>query len=147
MDSNRLHHSKHCSNHSIEPHLGQLTSRWMGDHKSHTSHTQHHKGCKTCTTLMTTGLSKSTHPYKPNPKGTRWVFNLRNACNSVTRGRKHIGSTWSRNTCLAIPLAPAQGLLPCSLESSRTMKHLNNNDRKQAIQIINRNVHQTVSKY
>jgi hypothetical protein len=25
----------------------------------------------------------------------------RDACNSVTRGRKHIGSTWSRNTCLA----------------------------------------------
>jgi hypothetical protein len=36
-----------------------------------------------------------------------------------------------------------QGLLPCSLKSSRTMKRLNNNDRKQVIQIINKLVHQT----
>jgi hypothetical protein len=37
-----------CSNHSIDPHHGQNTSRQMGDHISHkdTSQTQHHKGWK-----------------------------------------------------------------------------------------------------
>jgi hypothetical protein len=41
---------------------------------------------------MTAGLSKSTHPHKPNPKGMRYGFQFKYACNSVTRGRKHIGS-------------------------------------------------------
>jgi hypothetical protein len=31
---NHLHHSNHCSNHIIDPHHGQITSRWMGDHLS-----------------------------------------------------------------------------------------------------------------
>jgi hypothetical protein len=31
MESNRLHHSKPSSNHSIEPHQGQLTPRRMED--------------------------------------------------------------------------------------------------------------------
>jgi hypothetical protein len=30
--------------------------------------------------------------------------------NVYTRERKHIGSIWSRVTCLALPLAAAQGL-------------------------------------
>jgi hypothetical protein len=34
------------------------------------------------------------------------------------------------------PFAAAQSLLPYSLESSRAMKRLNNNDRKQVIQTI-----------
>jgi hypothetical protein len=33
-ESNCLHHSKPCSNHSIDPHYGQITSRRMGDHLS-----------------------------------------------------------------------------------------------------------------
>jgi hypothetical protein len=38
MDSNRLHHSKHCWNQSIEPHHGHLTSRQMEDqHSQHTT--------------------------------------------------------------------------------------------------------------
>jgi hypothetical protein len=32
--TNQLHYSNHCSNHIIDPHHGQLTSRWMGDHLS-----------------------------------------------------------------------------------------------------------------
>jgi hypothetical protein len=44
-------------------------------------------------------------------------------------------------------LAAAQGLLHCSLESSQITKHLNNNDRKHAIQIINKIVYQIVPKY
>jgi hypothetical protein len=35
---NHLHHCNHCSNHSINHHHGQLTSRRMGDH-----HSQRHK--------------------------------------------------------------------------------------------------------
>jgi hypothetical protein len=31
---NHLHHSNHCSNHNINPHHSQITSRWMGDHLS-----------------------------------------------------------------------------------------------------------------
>jgi hypothetical protein len=33
-DSNRLHHSKLCLNHSIKPHHGHLTSRQMKDQYS-----------------------------------------------------------------------------------------------------------------
>jgi hypothetical protein len=32
--SNHLHHSNHCSNYNIDPHHGQITSRWMRDHLS-----------------------------------------------------------------------------------------------------------------
>jgi hypothetical protein len=39
---NHLHHSNHCSNHSIDPHHGQLTSRRMEDHLS-----QRHKSNST----------------------------------------------------------------------------------------------------
>jgi hypothetical protein len=45
------------------------------------------------------------------------------------------------------PLAAAQSLVPCSLESSWTKKRLNNNNRKQATQAINKIVYQTVPKY
>ncbi len=44
------------------------------------------------------------------------------------------------------PLAAAQGLF-LSHESSQSTKRLNDNDRKQEIQKINKEVHQTVSKY
>jgi hypothetical protein len=44
-DSNRLHHSKPCSNHSIKPHYGHITSQGMEDqHSQHsTSQPQYHK--------------------------------------------------------------------------------------------------------
>jgi hypothetical protein len=63
MDSNRLHHSNPCSNHSIEPHHSHLTSRRMEDqHPQHsTSQTKYHKDGKTCTTLKTVGLSNITN--------------------------------------------------------------------------------------
>jgi hypothetical protein len=60
--------------------------------------------------LITAGLSKST-TIKPHPKGIQGIGNQINACKYVTRGRKHIGSTWSRNTCLDLPLAAAQSLV------------------------------------
>jgi hypothetical protein len=63
-------------------------------------------------TLMTAGLSQSTN-HKPKPIG---IVNPINACKCVTRGRKNIGSKWSRNTCLDFPLAAAQSLLLEGLE-------------------------------
>jgi hypothetical protein len=41
-----------------------------------------------------------------------------------TKERKHIGSMWSRVTCLALPLAAAQSLGCQSLEDSRSRRHL-----------------------
>jgi hypothetical protein len=65
-----------------------------------------------------------------------------------SRGRKNIGSTWSRNTCLDSPLAAAQSLILKGLEDYQSSQCLNNNDdQKQAIQIINKTVQQTVPKY
>jgi hypothetical protein len=59
MDSNRLHHSKPCSNHNIEPRHSHLTSRRMKDQHSQysRSQTQQHKDGKTCKTLKTAWLS------------------------------------------------------------------------------------------
>jgi hypothetical protein len=53
----------------------------------------------------------------------------------------------SRNTCLGSLLATGQSLLLRDLKDFRSSQRLNNNDRKQAIQIINKTVHQTVSNY
>jgi hypothetical protein len=61
--------------------------------------------------------------------------------------RNNIGSTWSRNTCLALLLAAAKSLVLRDLEGYRSSQRLNNNDRKQVIQIINKIVHQTAPKY
>jgi hypothetical protein len=44
-------------------------------------------------------------------------------------------------------LSAAQSLVPCSLESSRATKRLNNIDRKQAIHVINKTAHQKIPKY
>jgi hypothetical protein len=52
-----------------------------------------------------------------------------------------------KDTCLHSLLNAAQSLALQDLESSQTMKHLNHNDRKQAIQVINKIVYQTVPKY
>jgi hypothetical protein len=66
-DSNRLHHSKPCSNHNIKPHHGHLTSRQMEDQLAQhsTGQTQHHKDGKTCTSLKTAGLSNPTNHKTP----------------------------------------------------------------------------------
>jgi hypothetical protein len=58
-----------------------------------------------------------------------------------TRGRKHMGSTWSRSTCLALPLTADQSLILQGLKDFQSSQRLNNNDQKQAIQIINKIVH------
>jgi predicted component of type VI protein secretion system len=64
-----------------------------------------------------------------------------------TRDRKHIGTKWSRVTCLVSLLAAAQSLLLEGLEDFRGSQRLNNHDRKQAIQRINKTVYQTILKY
>jgi hypothetical protein len=66
----------------------------------------------------------------------------------LEKEREHIGSIWSRVTSLALLLAAAQSLLLEGLEDFRGLRRLNNNnDQKQAIQRINKIVHQTVPKY
>jgi hypothetical protein len=61
----------------------------------------------------------------------------------LEREREHIGSIWSRVTCLDSPLAAAQTLLLEGLEDYQSSQRLNNNDQKQVIQRINK----TVPKY
>jgi hypothetical protein len=78
---------------------------------------------------MTAGLSKSTN-HEPNPIGIYGIGNPINACKCVTRGRKHIGLIWSRNTCLDFPFAATQSLLLEGLEDFQSSQRLNNNDRK-----------------
>jgi hypothetical protein len=60
-DSIHLHHSKPCSNDSIEPHHGHHASRRMEDQHSQqsTSQAQHHKDGMTCMILKTACLSKT----------------------------------------------------------------------------------------
>jgi hypothetical protein len=52
-----------------------------------------------------------------------------------------------KNTCLDSSLTTAQSLLLWDLEGYQKSQHLNNSDQKQAIEIINKIVHQTVPKY
>jgi hypothetical protein len=60
----------------------------------------------------------------------------------LEREREHIGSIWSRITCLDLPLAVAQSLLLEGLEDLRGSQRLNNDDdRKQATQRINKIVY------
>jgi hypothetical protein len=47
-----------------------------------------------------------------------------------TRKRKHIGAKWSMVTCLALPLAVAQSLLPEGLEDYQSSQRLNNTKNK-----------------
>jgi hypothetical protein len=50
-----------------------------------------------------------------------------------TRERKHIGSIWSRVTCLALPLATAQSVEHRAFADSQSSAS-NDSDQKQAIQ-------------
>jgi hypothetical protein len=75
---NHLHHSNHCSNHSIDPHMVHShlnewkTTTLPQRHKP----TQHHKWWKTCTTLMTVWLSITNQEWTHIPK----VWSL---CNNI----------------------------------------------------------------
>jgi hypothetical protein len=51
----------------------------------------------------------------------------------LEREREHIGSIWSRVTCLDSPLVAAQSILLEGLDDFRSSQRLNNNDRKRAI--------------
>jgi hypothetical protein len=91
--------------------------RWKNKHPHKvTSQTQHHKRWKTCMTTNDYRAKQFYTNHKPNPIGIQRIGYQINACKCVTRGRKHVGSTWSRNTCLDFPLATAQSLLLQDLE-------------------------------
>jgi hypothetical protein len=101
-DINHLHHSNHGSNYNIDPHMAKSHL----DGSKITTLSQRHEPNSTSQKMEDL---HDTHDCRvkqiypdiiPNPKGIQQIFNLRNTCNSVTRGRKHIGSTCLRNTCL-----------------------------------------------
>jgi hypothetical protein len=81
---------------------------------------------------MTTGLAILLTT-KPNPTGIQGIGIQIKACKCVTIGRKHIRSTWSRNTYLDSSLTAAQSLVLRDLEGYRRSQRLNNSDRKQVI--------------
>jgi hypothetical protein len=88
------------------------------------SQTQHHKDGKTCTTLMIAWLSIANQVWTHIPK----VWGLGNsikACRPVCiLERKHIGSIWSRVSCLALLLAAAQSLGHQALGDSQSLWRL-----------------------
>jgi hypothetical protein len=68
MDSNRLHYSKPCSNHSIESYHGHLTSRQMEDqHPQHSTQVKLNfiKMERLVRWLKTVGLSITTNHKNP----------------------------------------------------------------------------------
>jgi hypothetical protein len=65
----------------------------------------------------------------------------------LEKEREHIGSLWSRVTCLDSLLTAAQSLLPPDLEGYQRSQRLNNSDWKQEIQIINKIIQQTVPNH
>jgi hypothetical protein len=62
----------------------------------------------------------------PNPKYEAWVIVFK-ACRPMCiqeKEREHIGSIWSRVTCIALPLAAAQSLERRAPGDSRSLQHL-----------------------
>jgi hypothetical protein len=116
---NHLHPSNHCSNHSIDPHHGHLTSQEIEDQtlsQRHKPNSASYKMEDLYDSQTNDCRAKQFYNHKPNPIGIQGIGNQINESNCITRGRKHIGSTWSRNTCLALPLAAAQSLVLEGLE-------------------------------
>jgi hypothetical protein len=70
-------------------------------------------------TLKTAGLSNTTNHKNPIPMNECLGTVLMHVT-SVTRERKHIGTKWSRVTCLALPLAATQSLGSQVLEDSQS---------------------------
>jgi hypothetical protein len=106
--------------------------RWKTKH-SHkdTSQTQYHIRWNTCMITNDYRAKQFYTNHKPNPIGIQGIGNQINACKYVTRGTKHIGSTWSRNTCPTLPLADAQSLVLQVIKDFRSLQRLINNDQKK----------------
>jgi hypothetical protein len=69
------------------------------------------KDGKTCTTLMTASLS-ITNQVWTQIQNMRLMYSIKayRPMYTLEKEREHIGSIWSRVTCLALPLATAQNL-------------------------------------
>jgi hypothetical protein len=83
------------------------------------------KDGKTCTTLMTAWLSITNQVWN-QILSMRLMYSIR-ACRPmcILEGEKeHIGSIWSRVTCLALPLAAAQSLARRAPGDSRSLWRL-----------------------
>jgi hypothetical protein len=91
---------------------------------NNTSQTQQHKDGKTCTTLMTAWLS-TTNQVQTQILSMRLRYIIK-VCRPmcVQRKKEHIGSIWSRVTCLALLLAVAQSLVRRAPKDSRSLRRL-----------------------
>jgi hypothetical protein len=89
---------------------------------NNTSQTQHHKDGKTCTILMTVWLSITNQVWSQilNMR-LRYSIKASRAICILEREKEHIGSTWSRLTCLALPLVAAQSLERWAPRDSRSL--------------------------
>jgi hypothetical protein len=61
-----------------------------------------------------------------------------------TRGRKHIGTKWSRVTCLALPPAAAQSLGNQALADAQSLRRLTVVTENKQLQTNKQIVHQTL---
>jgi hypothetical protein len=103
---------------------------------NNTSQTQHHKDGKTCMTLITAWLSITNQVWAHIPKVWGLGKSIK-ACGPVYTlegEREHIGSIWSRVTCLALPLTAAQSLVHLALEDSQSHQRLTIVTRNKAWQ-------------
>jgi hypothetical protein len=83
------------------------------------------KDGRTCTTLMTAWLSKTNQVWT-QILSMRLRYSIK-ACMSmciIVKEGEHIGSIWSRATCLAIPLVAAQSLERRAPGDSRSLRCL-----------------------
>jgi hypothetical protein len=106
MDSNRLHHSNPCSNHSIEPHHGHLTSRQMEDqHSQYSTQVKLNiiKMERLVRRLKTTGLSNTTNHKNPILKHEGLGNQLMHATSVYLREKAY----WNKMVEGHLPCSPA----------------------------------------
>jgi hypothetical protein len=111
--------------HRSSPWSPHITTDGRPTLDNNTSQTQHHKDGKTCMTLMTTWLS-ITNQVWTQILSMRLRYSIK-ACRemcTLEREREHIGSIWSRVTCLALQLAAAQSLECRAPRDSRSLRRL-----------------------
>jgi hypothetical protein len=97
------------------------------------------KDGKTCTTLMTAWLS-ITNQVWTQILSMRLRYSIK-ACRpmcTLEKEREHIGSIWSRVTCLALPLATTQSLKRQAPGDSRSLQRLTISIRNKQHKQINK---------
>jgi hypothetical protein len=113
------------SQHRSSPRPPHITTDGRPTLINNTSQTQHHEDGKTCMTLVTAWLS-ITNQVWTQILGMRLRYSIKScrAMCTLERERGHIGSIWSRVTCLALLLPAAQGLECRAPGDSRSLQRL-----------------------